>query len=264
MKQLSIWILVVLTQIVIKSYSSNNSNMEMEDLVIGHQILIPCNERDEQLFDLPLLKSGMPAMNHHRENCSWEDIHITLAAERLLKSGSASEPFAYQVTCLAMRASAKHAQWGNGWVKSVFDHQRRESQSRQGGNPPNNYISAQLDDLLNHVPNINLGIIKMGDLGALYQGLFRHFMYELLPSFADNACQLHDPATDANGNIEYDNNGDPILKHDRLFDDGIIPCFEEQESQGLISPLALSFAKFWVPRWASWLREYVYDKYCLI
>src|SRR5262249_39483826 len=149
----------------------------------------------------------------------------------------------FQVSCLAMHACDNQTSWGNGWIKNVFDYETRAAQARQAGKPPENFLSPPLDTALNFIPNFTipgLSPIQTGDLGALYQGVFRHFIYELWPAFQANACDLHDTAPDG------------MLKHDHLFNDAVIPCFDEMVDQGLISPLAGFIAKNAVPAAAAW------------
>ena len=88
--------------------------------------------------------------------------------------------------------------------------------------------------------------ITTGDLAALYRSIFRHFIYELLPAFTANACSLHDPWLDANGNPILGPDGQPLLQHDALFE-AVGQCFQQMADIGLMSPLASTIAQSVVP-----------------
>ncbi len=196
---------------------------------------------------------------------TWEEITATLEADYASVKGTASAVLAHQVACLAMHACENADTWGNGWVKNVFDLETDKAQDRLDGKLPENILSPALDRALDYIPgDIRIPIIVGGvvvhnvtasELGALYQGFLRHFPSELLPAFIANACNLQDtyidPAT-----------GEERLLHDGLFDDAVVPCFEELRDAGEISTFAMGVAQTIVPIAAKVLREVVYAVYC--
>jgi len=149
--------------------------------------------------------------------------------------GQPSAALKHQLACLADKACGPNKvacpgvpDWARGFIENVI-HDFTENIGENIFNDIYDNLPPSVIAALDAIPGFSAA-----DFAALDAGVLYHFPLELLPSFYKNCELLSDDA------------------HDCLFEQAIIPCFDEV---GEFSPIARSIAQFIVPKLAAALRE---------
>ena len=180
---------------------------------------------------------------------TWDEIAETLNGDYDAKRGTGAGALAHQIACIAQVACDNQDLWGGGFVQDVFGGIADNVQHVNAEDFLPNRISPAAERICDIIPSWAIGdIISTGDICAVVGGFGRHFPYELLPGFARNANRLHD---DLDGNGEFD--------HQQLFEEAVVPCFDQLVSAGEISPWAAALAQRIVPTFAGLLREAIWS-----
>lgn len=179
---------------------------------------------------------GVPASTPPPElPCSswtWVDILDALDQNRREVEGTAAETLAFQIYCITAQAAQNANTWGGGWVMEVLqgvacnaqngtlqDYAQYPCSLVPGGVPI--YTSTSVIP-----PNLYYNVIFTGDVCFAAEGFGYHTIFELLPAFWEQICQM----TDA--------------QHNDFINHGILPCLAGNPALG---PTMTSIASLTVP-----------------
>lgn len=176
------------------------------------------------------------------------------------KHGTPAEALAAQLFCIAHEACQNEEGWGGGFIQDTLSEVARNASKPSilsdsivpGGVATEALCNRAPTWLLPKIGGPFTPDLQAGDVCAVVSGFGRHFPFELLPSFARNADQLHQ---------DLDNDG--RFDHDQFLDT-VQNCFDELASAGFLSETAADIAKVSAVKAARLLRETIYNNRNLV
>lgn len=188
--------------------------------------------------------------------CDWNALAKFFGDRYEEQKNTANGALALQLKCIAEKACQNQATWGGGFIKSVMCAEKQNPNGAQPGFFPGLSIfpfGQLLDAACRNLPvpetgdafaDANLKLL-LNELCAPLAGFLHHFVNELLPYFALFCDQLND------------------ADHDALFEQGVVPCFQQLTADTRLSDFLAEVGSFLVPTFAGLLRE-VTQATCLL
>lgn len=143
----------------------------------------------------PTLGASTPPTTPPTETCdfeppkTWVEIKECLQENFEQAQGTAAEPYAFQILCIAEEACRNSDTWAQGWVKDLFEAIAQNAEDGKYQYSDNHFTEA-FPDIVVDVPFFDTTVsVDLGTLGAAFDGA-EHFFRELIPEFYNNRSRL--------------------------------------------------------------------------